>query len=292
MLLYKLYKRHFTLLAASVTASAVLLSSGCALRSAETDDLARLKEVGINNGSALSISGIRHGALRDTALSIGARAGLASRAAEINKELISQTAHLNRIFNFYAMLLDHNVMPPVLIEGRTSLEQKDDESLRIADRTYILYSQAYFITAPPTWQDYLLFNCGTPEIPERSLLPKNEVEKRVWDRYIDDGWMAGRVQANSIFLENLGRLKRDYQGMILYRTLLAQNMVTPPFVAKQNFGVTGNANEMTINDRLLRITVQPAFQLDSSQWEADVVRSKKKPHYPIIRCELENCVKK
>lgn len=270
----------------------LLCASGCALRSAETDDLARIKNVGIDNGTTSSITGIRHAGLRDTSLSIGARSGLASRAAEINKELLKHTCDLNRIFNFYAMLLDNNIMPPVLLEGRNTLEQTEDESLRIADRAYILYSQAYFITAPPTWQDYLLFHCAPPEIPDRSLLPKNDAEKRVWDRYIEEGWMAGRIQANSIFLENLGRLKRDYEGMILYRTLLAQNMVSPPFIAKQNLGITGNGHEMAINDRILRITVQPTFQLNSENWEAEITPNKKKPYYPINRCELENCVKK
>lgn len=269
----------------------LLFASGCALRPAESDDLTRIKGVGISNDSALAVSGIRHACLRDTALCVGARAGLASRAAEINKELLKEGSSLSRIFNFYAMMLDNNVMPPVLIEGRTSLTQTEDESLRIADRTYILYSQAYFITAPPTWQDYLLFHCEIPEIPDRSLLPKSEIEKRVWDRYIDDGWMAGRAQANAIFLENLGRLKRDYQGMILYRTLLAQNMVTPPFVAKLDLGITGNDHELTIHDRILRITAQPVFQLDSRKWEAEMIVNKQKPHYRLNPCELENCVK-
>lgn len=289
---FNMQKKLFKLLFPFISASLLMLSAGCALRPAETDDLARIKGVGIDNGSNSSISGIRHASLRDTSLSIGARAGLASRAREINKEILTHTAHLNRIFNFYAMMLDNNVMPPVLIEGRNTLEQTDDDTIRIADRAYVINSQAYFITAPPTWQDYLLFHCTTPEIPDRSLLPRNGVEKKVWDRYIEEGWMAGRTQGNAIFLENLGRLKRDYNGMILYRTLLAQHMVSPPFVAKQNLGITGNAHEMAINDRVLRITVKPAFQLDGEKWEAELTPKRTKTELPTIGCELENCVKK
>ena len=222
-----------------------------------------------------TLSGIRNIGLRDTALSLGARAGLAWRAAEINVLVSRNERQLDLIYNFNSLLLDNNVLPPVLIEGRQTLEQTADDVIRVADRAYTIQSQARFVTMAPTWRDYLKMHYKDPELPDTSLMPRNEVEKNVWDKYLDEGWQAGITQADVIFAENLGRLKRDYEGMIRYHTLLAQNMVSLPFVAQVNLGVTGGDSQMAINDRILRITTLPEFNNASSEWTALVTEDER-----------------
>lgn len=215
-----------------------------------------------------NLSGIRNIGLRDTALSLGARAGLAWRAAEINTLVARNERHLDLIYNFNSLLLDHNVLPPVLIEGRQTLDQASDDVIRVADRAYTIQAQARFVTMAPTWRDYLKMHFKDPDMPDSSLMPRNEVEKNVWDRYLDEGWQAGVTQGDVIFAENLGRLKRDYEGMVRYHTLLAQNMVSLPFVAQVNLGVTGGDSEMAVNDRILRITTLPRLNTASNEWNA------------------------
>lgn len=213
---------------------------------------------------------IRIQALRDTALSVGARGGLAFRAAEMNAVLLKNENMLYRVFNFNAMLLDKNVLPPVLTQGRNTLTLGGTDTIRIADRTFIILTQAKFVTAAPNWRDYLWLGYKTPETPDRTLLPRNREERIVWKKYIDEGWVAGMQQAELIFKENIARIKRDYQGMILYRTLLAQNIVSPPFVAEMDMGVTGGGTDLTVNDRILRITAFPALQNDSENWKTEI----------------------
>ena len=58
--------------------------------------------------------------------------------------------------------------------------------------------------------------------------------------------------------------------MILYRKLLAMNMVSPPYVSHTDLGVTGDASEIHIDDRVLRITALPALNVNSEQWRAAV----------------------
>jgi defect-in-organelle-trafficking protein DotC len=220
-----------------------------------------------NMGKANSnMTGLRYQALREAALSTGARAGLAWRAKQINAITYRHERQLDLIYNFHALLLDHNVLPPVLVEGRLALDQISDEEIRLADRTYSIYSQARFVTMPPTWREYLLLTYKDPDIPDTSLLPRTDSEKEVWDRYIDEGWQAGLTQADVIFAESLGRLKRDYEGMVRYRTLLAQNMVSLPYVAEVNFGITNGDSKMAINDRKLRITALPQFITAGNEW--------------------------
>lgn len=212
------------------------------------------------------LSGIRYAALRDTALSVGARGGLSRRTTLLNKELNQQARTLDRIFDFQRLMLPQHVLPPVLVEGQSLAEASDEQTLRLADRTYRVITQARFVTTAPRWSDYLLMDFAPPEEPDPSLLPRNKAEKTIWKRYVDEGWEAGWQQADVIYAENLQRLRRDMEGMVRYRTLLAQGMVSAPYVASMSLGVTGDHEDMTINDQILRITDLPSLNPDSQRW--------------------------
>ncbi len=233
----------------------------------DTTTLSSLRSLSRGDTKGAGLTGLRYVAIRDTALSVGARGGLAHRANQINAELKQDGRYLERIFNFNAMLLDDNVLSPVLIEGRDTLDQGSPDTIRLSDRQYVILSQARFVTTAPHWREYLWMNYPKPELPDPSLLPKDDNEQRVWDKYVSEGWESGIQQANTIFQENLGRIKRDYQGMVRYRTLLAQGMVSAPFVARTEMGITGNCDEMAINDRILRITALPCFETDGAKWD-------------------------
>jgi len=246
---------------------------GCSSSSVQnkTATLGDIQELSQTGGNKCGITAIRTQGLRDAALSISARGGLAWRAKQINAVLSQHEKMLSRVFNFYGMLLEKNVLPPVLIEGRNSLNLGGTDTIRLADRNYQILTQAKFVTAPPTWRDYLWLAYKTPETPDRSLLPKNREERFMWKKFTEEGWKAGVQQADLIFSETMGRLKRDYEGMIRYRTLLAQNIVSPPFVAELEMGVTGGGKELNVNDRVLRITAFPALQADSSTWKTEII---------------------
>lgn len=224
---------------------------------------------GTNEGEA-AIGALRAQALRETALSLGARGGLAERALQINSTLLNYEPLLDRVFQFNGMLLDDNILPPVLIQAKNTLNISGGDSIRVADRNYKILSQAKFITAAPTWREYLLMSYDLPQLPDRSLLPRNKPERIMWENDLEEGWKAGLQQAELIFMENINRLVRDYKGMILYRNLLAQHIVSEPYVATLDMGITGNGDDMTVNDRLLRITAFPQLQADSSSWKTEL----------------------
>lgn len=242
--------------------------TACTLRS-KTDNLQTLQKLSVG-GSKAKTGVIRSQSLRDTALSIGARGGLAWRATQINNVLLQHENMLYRLFNFNAMLLDKNVLPPVLTDARNTLTLGGTDTIRIADRTFQIVEQARFVTAVPVWRDYLWLSYAPPETPDKSLLPKNREEQIVWKKFIDEGWRAGVQQAEIIFKENIARLQRNYKGMILYRTLLAQNIVSPPFVAQLDMGITGGGSDLTVNDRVLRITAFPTLQNNGQEWKTEI----------------------
>ncbi len=205
-------------------------------------------------------------ALQDIAISVGAQAGLAWRSKDINKVLTKNSSYLDRIFNFNLMLLDHNVVPPVLVQGDSSLNLADPQTLRIDDRVYQIVSQAHFTTAPPQWRNYLWMDYKSPETPLPAFLPKTAEERLIWRKYATLGWEDGISQANTIFSDNLARLSRDYNGMVLYRSLLLKGMVSKPYVAHTNLGVTGGDSDLHINDQIFRITSLPKLQANAKRW--------------------------
>lgn len=245
-----------------------------------TDNLAGLKamEPGTLNTNEAS-NRIRRMALKEMALSVGAQSALAWRGKQIDDQLSYQAKHLDAIFNFNALLLDHNVLPPVLLEGDQALNLADPQSIRLADRVYKIEKQARFVTAPPNWRDYLWLNFNKPERPDNAMLPKNRQEKLYWQHYVELGWEQGISQANSIFADNLARLKQDLEGMGLYRQLLTQGLVSKPYVASTELGVTGDGNNIRINDQVLRITALPQLDPNSKSWQT-IISTKPLPPQP------------
>lgn len=258
-----------------------LFCVGCAShRSAvelgNTDSLAGLQAMYAHKGSRArklpSMGKIREMALRETALSLGAQSGLAARAKAIDDQLIKQNRNLDAIYNFNALILEHNVLPPVLLEGQNTFNLANAQTIRVSDRTYKVAKQARFITTPPNWRQYLWMDFNTPEYPNVTLLPKTREERQLWNHCVEKGWKNGVEQANSILEESIARIKEDFSGMILYRKLLAMNMVSPPFVSHTDLGVTGDGDEIRIDDRVLRITALPALNVNSNEWRAAVAK--------------------
>lgn len=263
----------------------LILLSACHHRRAaivgDTDSLAGLKALANcckkkNTRKKQKLSKIREMALKEIALSLGAQTGLACRAKVIDEQLNRHARRLDAVFDFQNLVLEHNILPPVLLEGRRTLNLADTQTIRLSDRTYKVAKQARFITTPPNWRQYLWMDYQKPEKPDPSLLPKNRVEKQIWDFYVTKGWFKGYEQANIILEENVARIREDITGMILYRKLLAMNMVSAPFVSDTELGVTGNGEEMHIDDRVLRITVLPELNINSKEWYAAVAKKENK----------------
>lgn len=255
--------------------SAILLSactSSSYMGMGDTGSLSGLLSMGCRKCPSGDVSKIREMALKETALTVGAQSGLACRARVIDEELNRNARNLDTVFDFNSLILEHNILPPVLLEGRSTFNLADTHTIRLSDRNYKIAKQARFITTPPNWRQYLWMDFVKPEPPHMTLLPKTKEEQQIWCTYVEKGWKNGIEQANIILEENLARIKEDFVGMILYRKLLAMNMVSPPFVTHTDLGVTGNGSELHIDDRVLRITALPTLNINSEEWRAAVAK--------------------
>lgn len=250
----------------------ISLLAGC--NTCRNRTVANIHIAAMNKGAFnANIPGLRYRFLTETATLVGAQGGLAWRSEQLNCILKRQQSQLDSVYNFRALMLKDDIRPPILEEGRQELNLENCETIRASDQIFRIVQPPCFVTAPPDWRDYLMMKYCQPEQPDITLLPKNVDEAGVWNCYVNSGWQQGIEQANQIFAENLLRLKRDYNGMALYRKLLAQNMVTPPYVAKTELGITGNDNELRINDRILRISATSRLNTNSDTWNPVVAKT-------------------
>jgi defect in organelle trafficking protein DotC len=259
-----------------------LLSAGCSsqrqinLDNVDTANLSQLESVRVNprspSGTRTEISQLRVKSLQDSAMSIGAQGGLAFASEQMNIRTDKDRKYLDSIFNFNAMMLTHGVLPPVLEQGNYSLNLHDPNTIRVADRTYKIVQQARFATTAPNWREYIWLTYSKPQLPDKTLLPRTNEEQQIWQRGIRSGWEKGIEQAYSIFQQNLARLKRDYSGMVLYRKLLQEKMISQPFVSRTDLGITGDGSDMRVNDQVLRIVELPQLQTNGKNWNAIVVK--------------------
>lgn len=219
-----------------------------------------------------TLSPLRAKMLKETALALAAQGSLAATSRDMNAQMEQDRKYLDTIFNFSAMMLSHGVLPPVLEEGDFTLNLEDPNTIRVADRSFKIVQPARFATTPPNWREYLTSHYSDPELPDRSLLPRNSEESRIWKEAIDQGWDKGIEQAHAIFQQNLARLKRDFRGMALYRKLLQQRMISAPFVARTELGITGDGSDMRINDQVLRIVEPSKLQTSGQNWKAVIAK--------------------
>jgi defect-in-organelle-trafficking protein DotC len=215
---------------------------------------------------------IRQEGLREAALSYGARGGLASRTYEIRKTLDEKAAYLDRIYDFKRLLITAPsgllIEPPVIFEGEDALLiESDGQTAAVADRVYNINVDAKIVAAPRNWRAYLERDWGDVVPPPDVLYPETDQERLVWLAGIRKGWDEGIKQANEVFQADLDRLNSDFKGMIRYRMLLAQGVVTAPYTLQVDRGVTGGGKEMRVGDRALQITGPSELQTGAYEWQ-------------------------
>jgi defect-in-organelle-trafficking protein DotC len=226
------------------------------------DDATRPDTVGLQ---------IRADAQRESALSYGARGGLAHRTFEIQRRLAEYDTSMSKAFNFNRLLVaaPSNLLiePPIVSEAqRAVLVNSGGQAAAVADRVYRINRVARIVTAARDWHLYLERDWGRVDPPPAVLLPKTPEEKEAWKAYVKQGWDAGVTQANETFESDLDRMTNDFTGMVRYRELLAQGMISPPYALADDRGVTGGGSEMRVGDRGVTITGQSSLINKSSSW--------------------------
>ncbi len=214
---------------------------------------------------------IRKEALKEAALSYGARGGLAARTYDIRKQLDKRASYLDKVYNFRELLIAApsglQIEPPIVSESLDALLiEANGQTAAVSDTIYNINRNANIVSAARNWRQYLERQWGDVEEPPEILRPMNAEERAIWRELVEKGWKEGTVQADEIFEQDLNTLIADFNGMVRYRKLLAQSMISPPFAQQIDRGVTGDGNTMRVGDRAVQITDAPKLISGSNTW--------------------------
>lgn len=240
-------------------------------------------ELAIKNTGSIGMKKSDYDALSMAGKAYGICEGMNARQTEINGELDKETSALDSIYNFSSLLLhaetpgapienvsvttDGAVLPPVLTHAQGVYDQKNDDLIRVFDDVYRIIEGPRLVYAPPNWRSYLIFDYSKNECSRPPIRPSTTEQESLWASAVSEGWNMGRKQADMAMEINLNRLKRDFEGRVLYHVLLRKGMVSAPVLAMANVGVTGNpGSELNINERVYRITARPAFDQNTKNW--------------------------
>src|ERR1700691_3494343 len=128
---------------------------------------------------------IRADAMREAALSYGARGGLAFRTFEIQRRLAEYDTSMSKAFDFSRLLVAAPsgllIEPPIVSEAeRAVLVKSGGQAAAVADRIYRINRIARIVTAARDWHLYLERDWGRVDPPPAVLLPKTPGEKAAW----------------------------------------------------------------------------------------------------------------
>lgn len=215
---------------------------------------------------------VRLDGLREAALSYGARAGLANRTFVIRQTLSGKEDYLDRIYDFNRLLIPAPsgllIEPPIISESEDAmLIDNQGQAAAVADRVYNINVDAKIVAAPRNWRAYLERDWGDVTPPPAILYPNTPDERKFWLDALKKGWDEGVMQADDVFQADLDRLNADFSGMVRYRMLLAQGVVTAPYTLQTDRGVTGGGREMRVGDRALQITGPSELQTGAQAWQ-------------------------
>lgn len=209
----------------------------------------------------------RASAVKEMAMQLAMRTALAEETDRINNVLAGTARLLDEVYDFGSLMLQGNILPPVIQRADNVTETTEDDILQYTGRVFRIKQQPRFATRPPTWRSYLVQPAFTDiGKPHPALLPKNDAEREAWRQGVVAGWNAGAAQARAIFVRNVYRLQADFMGMMTYHWLLKANMVTAPIVSNQTKAVVGDASSISIDQVTYRIEAKPVFNANMSEW--------------------------
>ncbi len=227
-------------------------------------------DAGSSSNDASDLRNLRRDAIEQESFTIGAQAGLFWRYQGIENILESLTIMplLDQAADFNRVITDKNILLPVISEARESFEMSaDGQTARSSQVSWEIIVDARITTTPPNWREYLYQHADSPTSAPSGLMPYNREEDTLWRMGICQGFQSGVKQANLIFTDRLTRLVRDYNGMLRFRTLAAQQIVSMPRVDEGRLGISIQNDRVHVDDRIIRITDPVRFN-NANQWRA------------------------
>ena len=215
---------------------------------------------------------IRGDALREAARRFGSQHGFARRAWEIVQLLEQRSAELSASYDFNRVATSTPgvpgvILPPVVARTFDAYAlNRSSRSASHSDEYFEVLKAASLSPVVPTWREYLVIRSKEPREPPRSLMPRGGLEAGRFRQWFNEGWDAGVDQAEAEFAKRVARLRRDYEGMLEHRRLVALGMMSPILIETEFLGMTGDIGSMSVGLHDLKIVGDAEFIIDEDPW--------------------------
>lgn len=208
---------------------------------------------------------VRLRAISDYAKQVAMQVSIRAGMKNINTVLSQNARQLDAIYNFQPLMIHSKVVPPVVTEAVDLYNQSGAMQIRLTDRVYDIVSQARISSTPPNWRDYLNFPNDQDAYNDYIYLtagmkPETSLEKRIWAEATKEGWDIGMSQSNTVLLEAMDRLNRDYIGMIRFHRLVAEGKLDMPAISSYELYDNSNGTRLLMGEKLFQITSLPEFK--------------------------------
>lgn len=207
---------------------------------------------------------IRDESLRQAAGTIAFQQAVRHNYARLGSLCEARAHDFDRIFNFRQLLLEGRVLPPVISWLGPAMRLESADAATSVEAAWRIEQPARIVSRAPDWRDYLLADFAAFEAAADTV-PETSHEQAVWQEGVALGWDEGREQARELFELNMARLVTDYRGMLHFRMLARQGMVSMPHLAEGRLDLRVGARTLHVNETVFRIT-QPAAFLPKEAW--------------------------
>ena len=214
----------------------------------------------------------RSSAMRDAALAYGMQSGLVRRAFEIGRLLDRHARHLDRVYQFDRLLIEREgflIAPPAVVET-TAAFNRGPLGTRAATARRVLRIErpSEVLGGSLGWRGYFDRRWEKPRRPSEVLYPRTDDEIERWHAWVREGWEDGIRLAEDSFEADLDRLNRDFVGIVNWRILEAQRIVTAPELEVVSRPVVGGGAVMRLDEREIAVRARARLNPVTSDWVA------------------------
>lgn len=277
-------RRHKYLSILSIAATLLFLLGANAPHAKSDSNALSLEELyglsypkNFKDDPSFNLSKLRHSAMQEAALSIGAQNGYVSEFSNLEDAIRSVSRELDKLFDFNTVMRlastddgELYLLPPVITEANDVITASENyRELRVSGKIYNIVERERLVGLAPNWRAYLFSGESVSlQQPISSLFPKDDDERNLWRDWINQGWAAGANQAQREMQSRIRRLGQDYIGMVRYMTLVEEGKISQTVLAKVEQNVIGDNDHMRINDKLYRITIPASLNTKDEEWNA------------------------
>lgn len=216
---------------------------------------------------------VRIQAIKKLGITLGAQEGYKWHYEHINATLNKNAKTLDGIFDFSHLITKDGVLYPVIERADNAMNiMGGGRAARMTKVVWRISEPARIIGGRPDWRQWLVAEprVSIKDIPE-TMMPFDENEEKAWRESICEGFMMGSAQARIEFMDRLNDLTHDIRGMLRFRYLVDQGVVSEPVVVKGDLGVTYEEGKRKVNVGDSFIFIRKGAQFTPyTQWKGDI----------------------